>query len=85
MVGLFNKVCMYLRRMGWEQFMLKTYPTYARVTCEFFSSFKFNEQANKLLFRLDNAAFGLDLFEVNNVLGFPSGHPANIEFNKDEF
>ena len=41
MVGLFEEVCIYLRRMGWEQFIIKTHPTYARVTCEFLSSFNF--------------------------------------------
>ena len=85
MVGLFEEVCMYLRRMGQEQFILKTYHTYAGVTYEFFSSFKFDEEAKKLFFRLGNEFFGLDLFELNKILGFSSGHPASIEFNRDEF
>ena len=85
MVRLFEEVCMYLRRMGWEQFMIETHPTYARVTCEFLSSFKFDEQANKLFFRLGNKTFGLGFFELNKILSFPNGHPASIEFNRDGF
>ena len=85
MVGLFEEICMYLRRMGWEKFILKTYPTYDRVTCKYLSSFKFDEEANKLFFRLGNKFFDLDLFELNKVLCFPSGYPASIEFNRDEF
>ena len=76
---------MYLRRMGWEQFMMKTYLTYAIVTYEFLSSFKFDEEANKLFLRLGNKSFDIRIFDLNKVLGFPSGHPANIEFNRDEF
>ena len=64
---------------------MKTYPTYARVTYEFLSSFNFNEETNKLFFRLGNKNFDMHMFELNKVLDFPSGHPAHIEFDKNEF
>ena len=65
--------------------MMKTYPTYARVTCEFLSSFKFDEETTKLSFRLGNRNFDMCIFELNKVLDFPSGYPAHIEFDRNEF
>ena len=42
-VGLLDKVNMYISRLGWEAFMMMKHPTYIVPTCEFLSSFEFNE------------------------------------------
>ena len=71
-VGLFEEVNMYITRMGWEACVLLQYPTYVRLTCEFLSSFHFDEQALLITFRLGNIEYTMGLFELNNAYNFPS-------------
>ena len=52
--SLLDEVNMYINRMGWGDFVLMQSPTYARPTCEFLSSFRFDEHALLLKFRLGN-------------------------------
>ena len=65
--------------------MLRAYPTYLRLTCEFFSSCELNERAMFIKFRLGNIEFKLELFKLNDVFEFPYVHEANVVFDKDEF
>ena len=53
-VGLLDEVNMYINRMGWGDFVLMQSPSYVRPTCEFLSSFNFDEHALLLKFRLGN-------------------------------
>ena len=52
--GLLNDVNMYISRIGWEAFVMKQYPTCAVPTCEFLSSFEFDENEALLNFKLGN-------------------------------
>ena len=53
-VGLLDEVNMYINRMGWGDFVLMQSPSYVRPTCEFLSSFNFDEHALLLKFCLGN-------------------------------
>ena len=49
--GLLDEVNMYINRMGLGDFVLMQSPFYVRPTCEFLSSFNFDEHALLLKFR----------------------------------
>ena len=53
-MGLMDSVNMYVNRMGWEAFMMMQHPTYVIPTCEFLSSFQYDESEARLSFRLSN-------------------------------
>ena len=76
---------MYINRMGWDNFMLIQSPSYVRPTCEFLSSFNFDEHALLLKFRLGNMEHQLGLFELNDVFHFPKNQDANVEYDRDAF
>ena len=82
---MLDEVSLLFNRIGWEPFMLRAYPTYLRPTCEFLSSYDLDESARFITFRLGNKDFRLELYKLNKVFEFPTGHEANIFFNKDEF
>ena len=84
-IGLLNEVSLVFHRVGWETFMIRTYPIYFRPTCEFLSSYDLDERATFITFRLGNKDFRLELYKLNEVFEFPKGHEANIVFDKDEF
>ena len=52
--GLLDEVNMYVARLGWEAFIIIKHLTYIVPTCEFLSSFEFNENNGMLNFRLGN-------------------------------
>ena len=83
--GLLNEVNMYILRMGWEAFVMKQYPTYVVPTCEFLSSFEFDENEALLNFRLGNQDHTIGLFELNDVFHFPKDQEANIDIDRNEF
>ena len=85
LVGLYDEVSTLLNKIGWENYMNRAYPTYLKPTCEFLSSYALDEKAKSFTFRLGNRDFQLNLFELNDVLEFPKGHEANIQFDKNEF
>ena len=85
LIGLFDEVSTLLKKLGWENYMTRAYPTYLKPTCEFLSSFKLDEKAKSFTFRLGNRDFKLKLFKLNDVLEFLKGHKANIQFDKNEF
>ena len=66
-VGLLEEVNMYIARIGWEACVLLQYPTYIRLTCEFLSSFHFDEHSLILTFRLGNMEHTMGMFELNNA------------------
>ena len=76
---------MYINRMGWGDFMLMQSPSFVRPTCEFFSSFNFDEHALLLKFCLGNMEYQLGLFELNDVFHFPKNQNANVEYDRDAF
>ena len=83
--GFLNEVNMYINRMGWGDFMLMQSPSYVRPTCEFLSSFNFDEYALLLKFHLGNMEHQLGLFELNDVFHFPKNQDANIKYDRDTF
>ena len=83
--GLLDNVNMYVNRMGWEAFVMMQQPTYVIPTCEFLSSFHFDESEAILSFRLGNQDHSIGLFELNEVFHFPKDQEANIEYDRDEF
>ena len=54
-------------------------------TCEFLSSYEFDEHQAMLNFRLGNQYHSIGLFELNDVFHFPKDQDANIDFNRDAF
>ena len=54
-------------------------------TCEFLSSFQFDESEAMLSFRLGNQNHSMGLFELNDVFQFPKDQDANVNFDRDEF
>ena len=54
-------------------------------TCEFLSSYEFNEDDGLLNFRLGNQDHIISLFKLNDVFHFPKNKDANVEFDRDEF
>ena len=83
--GLLDEVNMYVSRMGCQDFMMMKHPTYVVPTCEFLSSFEFDENDGILNFRLGNQDHTIGLFELNDVFHFPKDQKANIDFDRDEF
>ena len=83
--GLLDEVNMYINRIGWGDFVLMQSPSYVRPTCEFLSSFNFDEHALLLKFCLGNMEHQLGLFELNDVFHFPKNQDANVEYDRDAF
>ena len=69
--GLLDEVNMYIARLGWEAFIMMKHPTYIVPTCEFLSSFEYDEHDGILNFRQGNQDHTNGLFEVNDVFHFP--------------
>ena len=65
--------------------MLMQSPTYIRPTCEFLSTFSFDEHALLLKFYLGNVKHQLGLFELSDVFHFSKNQDANIEYDRDAF
>ena len=84
-IGLLDEVQMYLFRMGWEAFILLQYLTYVKPTCEFLSSFYFDEQSLMMTFWLGNEEHSMDLFELNDVFHFPVDQDAMVEYDRHAF
>ena len=61
-VGLLNEVNMYISRLGWEAFVVTQHPTYIVPTCEFLSSYEFDEHQALLNFWLGNQDHTIGLF-----------------------
>ena len=72
---------MYVSRMGCQDFMMMKHPTYVVPTCEFLSSFEFDENDGILNFRLGNQdhTIGLLVLSIANYLGFDID---NMPFDK---
>ena len=66
-MGLLDEVNMYVSRMGWEAFIMMKHPTYIVPTCEFLSSFEFDENDGILNFRLGNQDHNIGLFELDSM------------------
>ena len=84
-IGLLEDINMYVHRMGWNEFILMQNPSYAIPTCEFLSSFEFNDRSLMLNFRLGNEEHALGLFELNDVFHFPKNQDANVAYDRHEF
>ena len=52
--GLLDEVNIYVARLEWEASIMMKHPTYIVPTCEFLSSFEFDENNGMLNFRLGN-------------------------------
>ena len=84
-VGLFEELNMYIARMGWEGCVLVQYPTYVQLTCEFLSSFHFDENSLLMTFHLGNREHTMGMLEFNDAYNFPLNQNAMVQFNRDEF
>lgn len=84
-VGLLEDINLYINRMGWNNFILMQNPSYAIPTCEFLSSFEFNDLSLMLNFRLGNEEHSLGLFELNDVFHFPKNQDANAVYDRHKF
>ena len=84
-VGLFEEVNIYIERMGQEAWVLLQHPAYVQPTCEFLSSFDFDEHTSLMTFRLGNVNHTIGLFELNDAYNFPPNESAMVEFDRDEF
>ena len=60
-------------------------PSYAIPTCEFLSSFNFNDHTLMLTFHLGNEEHTLGLFALSDVFHFPKNQDANIDYDRYEF
>ena len=76
---------MYVSRMGWEDFMIMKHPTYIVPTCEFLSSFEFDENDGILNFRLSNQYNTIGLSKLNDIFHFPKDQDANVDYDRDVF
>ena len=83
--GLLDEVNMYVARMGWEAFIIMKHPIYIVPTCEFLSSFKYDEYNGILNFRLGNQDHTIGLFKLNDIFHFPKDQDANIVYDRHEF
>ena len=54
-------------------------------TCEFLSSFEFDENDGMLNFRLGNQDHIIGLFELNDAFHFSKYQDANIDFDRHKF
>ena len=59
--------------------------TYIVPTCEFLSSFEFDENDGILNFKLGNQDHTISLFELNDVFYFLKDQDANVNFDRDLF
>ena len=53
-IGLLYEINLYVNRMGWNDFIIMQNPSYAIPTCEFLSSFNFNDHTLMLTFIWEN-------------------------------
>ena len=83
--GLLNEVNMYNKRMGWGDFVLMKSLTYVRPTCEFLSTFSFDEHTLLIKFNLGNVEHQLGLFKLNDVFHFPKNQDTNVEYDRYAF
>ena len=81
-LGLLDEVNMYAARMGWEAFIMMKHPTYIVPTCEFLSSFEFDENDGMLNFRLGNQDHIIGLFELNDAFHFLKDQDANTNYDR---
>ena len=64
---------------------MKHHPTYIMPTCEFLSSFEYDEHDGILNFRLGNQDYTIGLFELNDVFHFPKDQDENVDYDRNEF
>ena len=70
-VGLSEEVDFYIKRLGWEEWVLHKFPSYEVIIYEFLSLFEFHNATNKMSFRLGNEDFFMSIWEIKRALNMP--------------
>ena len=70
-VGLWDEVDFYIKRLGWEEWVMQKFPSYEVIIYEFLSLFEFNSSTNKMKFRLGNEDFEMSIWEIKRALHMP--------------
>ena len=84
-VGLWDEVDFYIKRLGWEEWVMQKFPSYEVIIYEFLSLFEFNSSTNKMKFRLGNEDFEMSIWEIKRALNMPIMFSQFPSYNKSAF